>query len=56
MQQALDDLRAGALSLSQFLGKVRDADEAIACLPYNPDDFRTSPIVKPPIENVLLVE
>jgi hypothetical protein len=40
---ALDDLRAAAISLSQFLAKVHDAEEALACLPYNPDDFRSSP-------------
>lgn len=40
---ALDDLRDAALSLRQFLAKVQDADEALACLPYNPDDFRSSP-------------
>jgi hypothetical protein len=43
---ALDDLRDAALSLSQFLVKVQDADEALACLPYNPDDFRTRPRAK----------
>jgi hypothetical protein len=42
-EMALDDLRAAALSLSQFLGKVRNTDDALACLPYNPDDFRTTP-------------
>jgi hypothetical protein len=47
-ETALDDLRAAAVSLSQFLGKVRNADEALACLPYNPDDFRTTP--KPSID------
>ena len=44
-QAALDDLHAAALSLTEFLAKVGDADEALACLPYNPDDFRTSPKV-----------
>jgi hypothetical protein len=48
---ALDDLRAAALSLSQFLSKVRDADDALACLPYNPDDFRTTP--KSSMDNIL---
>jgi PD-(D/E)XK nuclease superfamily protein len=42
-QTALEDLWAAALSLTQFLAKVTDAEEALACLPYNPDDFRTSP-------------
>jgi hypothetical protein len=42
-EAALDDLRAAALSLGQFLAKVQTADEALACLPYNPDDFRTTP-------------
>lgn len=50
-EAALDDLRAAALSLSQFLAKVADADDALACLPYNPDDFRTSP--KPADETIL---
>ena len=40
---ALATLRAAALSLSQFLAKVGSAEEALACLPYNPDDFRTTP-------------
>jgi hypothetical protein len=42
-EAALDDLRDAALSLGQFLAKVQTADEALACLPYNPDDFRTTP-------------
>jgi len=50
-QAALDDLHAAGLSLTQFLDKVRDADDALACLPYNPDDFRTTP--KVPIDPVL---
>ena len=48
---ALDDLRTAALSLTRFLAKVRDADDALACLPYNPDDFRTSP--KSPLDPIL---
>ena len=52
-ETALDDLRAAALSLSQFLGKVRNADEALACLPYNPDDFRTTP--KPSVDTIPLL-
>jgi PD-(D/E)XK nuclease superfamily len=50
-QAALDDLQAAALSLTQFLTKVEDADDALACLPYNPDDFRTSG--KSPIDTLL---
>jgi hypothetical protein len=51
---ALDDLRDGALSLVQFLDKVWDAEEALACLPYNPDDFRTTPKLKEPIGSDVL--
>jgi hypothetical protein len=50
-QAGLDDLRAAALSLSQFLAKVSDTEEALACLPYNPDDFRTTP--KSPVDSLL---
>ena len=53
---AVDDLRFAALSPSRFLAKVRDAEEALACLPYNPDDFRTSPRVGLSADNVLLTE
>jgi PD-(D/E)XK nuclease superfamily len=53
-QAALDDLRDAALSLSQFLAKVRGADDALACLPYNPDDFRTTLKDKDSAGNLLL--
>ena len=40
--EAMRDLEHAAQSLSRFLNKMDTPDEALACLPRNPDDFRTS--------------
>ena len=45
MNSALADMTQAAKSLSRFLSKIDNPDDAMACLPNNPDDFRTSPFV-----------
>jgi hypothetical protein len=42
MQSALDDMTVAAKSLSRFLSKMENAEEALSCLPVNYDDFRTA--------------
>lgn len=45
MASALDEMALAAKSLMRFLEVMPDVDTALACLPYNPDDFRSTPFV-----------
>lgn len=40
--RALDELRADALSLEGFLGRIDSATDALHCLPINSDDYRVN--------------
>lgn len=41
-RRALDELRADALSLESFLGRMDSATDALHCLPINSDDYRVN--------------
>lgn len=52
-ESALSDLEVSARSLYWFLGRVDDGKDAMRCLPWNTDDFRSNPKTKVALADIL---